>query len=179
MTIVYVENTSLDKDKFREVKIVRYGDDVQTPTEVSPWGIDSNPVKEIGAAFSQTEEKGAPIVLGYFIKGQKAQTGETRLFATNSSGEEKTRIWLHADGTIDLGGTGNAGNPNHAAQYEGVEALITELREFFSDLQTALSGWTPVSQDGGAALKTALVTWLSKQFTEVLTDAKLDKIKTE
>ena len=38
------------------------------------------------------------------------------------------------------------------------------LASAISDLQAAITSWTPVSQDGGAALKTALATFLAKVY---------------
>ena len=39
-----------------------------------------------------------------------------------------------------------------------------ELARCIGDLRSAISKWAPVSQDGGAALKTALTTWLSAPY---------------
>lgn len=38
---------------------------------------------------------------------------------------------------------------------------LNSLEKEVNDLRTAVSGWAPVGTDGGAALKTALVGWLS------------------
>ena len=40
---------------------------------------------------------------------------------------------------------------------------------YIEDLRDAISGWTPVAQDGGAALKTALTTWLAQTGATVRT----------
>lgn len=37
-----------------------------------------------------------------------------------------------------------------------------------SDLQTAINGWTPVPNDGGAALKVALVNWLAVNYATTI-----------
>lgn len=37
-----------------------------------------------------------------------------------------------------------------------------------ADLQQAINGWTPVPNDGGAALKTALTTWLATQYATTI-----------
>jgi hypothetical protein len=40
-------------------------------------------------------------------------------------------------------------------------ALASKVEEQLNDLKTALNGWTPVANDGGAALKVALTTWIA------------------
>ena len=171
ITIAYITNTTFDTDNFREVAVVRLGgDDAQTADEVSPWGVDSNPVKDISAAFTESLEKGATVTLGYFIKDKKALPGETRLFATDANGAEKTRVWLHADGTVELGGTGDAGsNTKHVTQYEALntelQAVITKLNAQLTLIQTGITGV------GG--------TYARVDVTGNFTSAKLTNIKTE
>lgn len=87
------------------VKVLRYGEhDVQEAEQVAPFGIDSAPVKGMVAVFAETSVSGEPIVVGYMNEDALAQMGETRLFATNADGKLKTFIWLHNDGTMELGG---------------------------------------------------------------------------
>lgn len=61
-----------------------------------------------------------------------------------------------------------------------VDDLVTRLNTIeqdINDLKTALSGWTPVPSDGGAALKTALASYYSSSLTEtVRADLENDKI---
>jgi len=48
-----------------------------------------------------------------------------------------------------------------------VEDLVTRLNNVendLNDLKTVFNSWTPVSQDGGAALKTAAGTWFGSQI---------------
>lgn len=42
-----------------------------------------------------------------------------------------------------------------------VNSAFNALQNSINDLKTAIEAWTPVSGDGGAALKLALATWLS------------------
>lgn len=42
----------------------------------------------------------------------------------------------------------------------GLLARLNAIESFISTLQTAINGWVPVPNDGGAALKTALAAWL-------------------
>jgi phage gp45-like len=75
--------------------------------------------------------------------------GETAIFAS----EGDAIIILRANGTIEVtGGTVKIGDSAAAALAKAAA---------ISDLQTAINGWVPVPNDGGAALKAALVTWLA------------------
>lgn len=50
-----------------------------------------------------------------------------------------------------------------------ISDLVNKLNTLENDLNTlknVFSGWTPVSQDGGAALKTAASTWAGSSLTE-------------
>ena len=48
---------------------------------------------------------------------------------------------------------------------EKVSDEIQSLKDEINDLKTILTTWTPVSQDGGAALKAAVSTWAGSQMT--------------
>lgn len=182
IAICYITNTSLDTDKFRVLSLVRYGKDdaLDEVDEVSPWGIDSNAVNDIAAAHTTSSVMGEDVVLGYFIKEKKAARGETRVFSTNAGGEEQTRIWLHANGDIELGGTGDANsNTNHATQYEALKTAFDELKGDFNSLVQAYNSHVHVltlSAGTGTAAPTA--TSGAPSAADV-SGAKLSKIKVE
>jgi hypothetical protein len=51
--------------------------------------------------------------------------------------------------------------------------LVTRLNDIetkINDLINVFNSWTPVAYDGGAALKTALTTWVSTQLTPTVRD---------
>ena len=48
------------------VKILRYGkSDVQTPKQVSSYGVDSNPVKDMIAVYAKCGSDNNNIIIGY------------------------------------------------------------------------------------------------------------------
>ena len=51
-------------------------------------------------------------------------------------------------------------------------ALATPTNQPISDLKSAISGWTPVANDGGAALKAALATFLATSYDSSATKVK-------
>lgn len=103
MNIVKTISTSLNNVLQRLIKITRYGNaDVQTSQQVSPFGVDSNPVKDTAAAYSTTDVLGKTIVLGYLQKNMKSADGEIRIFSIGGEGEQITQIWLDNAGNIYL-----------------------------------------------------------------------------
>jgi len=95
--------SSIIESGVRSVKILRFGkDDIQEVRQISPHGIDSNPVKDLVALYMETGEKGKTVVVGYINKNQVAEVGETRLYGTNDQGVEQNFIHLKDDGEIDI-----------------------------------------------------------------------------
>jgi hypothetical protein len=102
--LVKVISASIQKG-LRTVKVYVMGkSDVQTPHQAAPFGVDSNPVKNMVAVYASTSEVGAPVIIGYLNKDNIAESGETRLFSTDSEGVEKSSIYLKNDETIEING---------------------------------------------------------------------------
>src|SRR5690606_28196520 len=100
-----VISTAKDKVGRLLVKIWRkYRSDVQERIQVSPHGIDSNPVKDMVAIYGQTSSDGKAVIIGYMLKNQIAKPGELRMFSTNAQGSEQTFIYLTDNGQILMGG---------------------------------------------------------------------------
>lgn len=105
MNIVKVISTSYDNAKKRIVKFLRFGDKVvQTSIEANPYGVDSNPIKDMVAVYAETTGKGDTVIIGYLNKNLKADVGEFRTFSTDSNGNEKFYIWLKNNGDCEIGG---------------------------------------------------------------------------
>lgn len=99
-------STSIDNLKRRIIKILRFGkSDVQTSLEVGPYGIDSNPIKDMVAIYAESAIKGDTVIVGYITKNKIADIGELRLYSTDSTGIEKFYAWLKKDGTMEIGGS--------------------------------------------------------------------------
>lgn len=64
--------------------------------------------------------------------------------------------------TLILGGKGFGG----MVKVEELVGRLNKIEKEINDLKQAISGWTPVSMDGGAALLTALAKWLAVELTE-------------
>lgn len=129
MQLTRVISTELNDLGRRLIKVLRYGkSDVQTPLQALPHGIDSNPVKDWLAVYSETTEKGKPVIIGYINPDQLAEVGGTRLYSTDSDGAVQFAIYLRADGTCEVGG-----DTDNMVRYSELETAFNELRDDFNN----------------------------------------------
>ncbi len=175
MQFVKTISTEIDDLSRRIIKVLRFGkSDVQTSLEGMPFGLDSNPIKNLVAIYAETSEKGKTVIIGYLNKNQLAAVGENRFFSTDENGELKTFIWLKNNGTIEIGG-----DADNAVRYSPVADSVNEIKNDIATLkQIFAAGWTPIPNDGGAALKAAAATWAGTALTKDIADAKINEIKT-
>lgn len=134
-----------DNGQVRTVTVALFDpNDGRQATEAAPHGIDSNPVKGAQAVYFTTSNASAPVTGLYTVKEPKALPGELRLYATNAGGTEQCKMWLHANGNIEVGGTSGTVNANHGVQYEGMDsslqALVTAINAQLTLIQTGITG---------------------------------------
>lgn len=90
------------------------------------------------------------------------------------SAEKAERIEIEADVEIVLNGGGRGGM---VVIGRLVEAL-NKVQQDVNNLKTAVSGWVPVAQDGGGALKGALGSWVGESLElSKETDLENEKVK--
>lgn len=161
MQLTKVISTAVDKVKRRLVKIARYGkDDIQTPVEAMPYGTDANPIADMIAVYSQTSEKGNPVIIGYINKNQLAGVGEHRTYSTDADGVLKFYIWQKNDGTCEIGG-----NSDFMVRFNKLKSGFDKLKaDFNSHIHTGNIG-APTSPPTVAT-------------TASIDDAKIEEIKT-
>jgi hypothetical protein len=103
-----VNKTKLSDLAYRIVKgLLKGKSDVHEAKQVAPHGIDSNPIEDMIAIYAATGEKGKPVVVGYINKNMAVDTGEIKMFSTDSDGEEQIYILLKNDGTAEVNGSGD------------------------------------------------------------------------
>ncbi len=142
MNLVSVISTAIDSVSRRIVKVLRYGKgDVQTCFDASPYGIDGNPIKGMVAVYSETNEKGKTVIIGYINKNKIAEVGELRLFSTDVNGIEKFYVCLKKNGTLELGGDGN-----FAVKFN---ELKTEFNKLKADHNSLLNEYKAHIHSGG------------------------------
>jgi hypothetical protein len=174
MQLTRVISTQLDDLSRRLIKVLRFGrSDVQTPFQALPHGIDSNPVKDWLAVYSETTEKGKPVIIGYINPDQLAEVGGTRIYSTDGNGAVQFAIYLRADGTCEVGG-----DTDNMVRFVPVANSVNELKDSVNELKNLFTSWTPVPNDGGAALKSVVTSWASSPLVEDITGAKIDEVKT-
>lgn len=72
----------------------------------------------------------------------------------------------------------NGGNLGGLINIEQLTEKLNAIEDDINSLKTAMNGWVPVSQDGGAALKTAITTWAGQTLTKsVKGDYEDEKVK--
>ncbi len=130
--------------------------DVQTAAVAAPYGIDSNPVKDMVAIYSSTIQQGEPVIIGYINRNSIAEVGGLRMYSTNADGQEQVYIYLRASGKIELAGTGDnvvRWTPLNTNLQQSINTLNTN----YTTLVSLLAGVglvyapTPVTLDISAA----------------------------
>jgi hypothetical protein len=153
MYLTKILSSTLTKSR-RIAKFLRLGkDDVQTATEVGPYGIDSSPIKDMVAVYAETSKKGDTVIIGYINKNQLAQPGEFRIYSTDENGQQKFYAWLKNDGTIELGGALHnllRFTPLNSALQGEVTAINAELAKIAIAINAIVPGSytpTPITLD--------------------------------
>lgn len=152
------------ENRFRRIKVRRYGnDDLQTPTQSAPFGIDSAPYDGMKAIYAETNKKGKPVIIGYINRNLLAANGETRFFSLDSDGQLSQYIWLKADGTMELGGSSD-NSVRYSPLNSGLQDLVTKINAELTKIQTGIAGV------GGSYPKV--------DVSIDVTESKIDEIKT-
>lgn len=86
----------------RLLKVLQFG--AKSADECLPFGVDSNPIKNMTAIYAETSNDSESVIIGYINENQLAQSGETRLFSVDSNGALKSYVWLKNNGDIELNG---------------------------------------------------------------------------
>ena len=166
-------NDSFTEKTKRFIKVLGFGkNDVQTPDQIAPFGIDSNPVKGMLAVQIESSVIGESVVMGYIHKDVIAAKGETHIFSTDEDGVEQFRIKLRDNGTVEIGG-----DADNAVRYSKMAERVDELKGDLNDLKQVFASWIVTPQDGGLALKTALATYFATPIAKQISAAKIDEIK--
>jgi len=132
--IVTVISSEFNKFKQRIVKVTASGKDTKTAREAKPYGFDGSPIKNMKAVFLNTEVAGQTVIVGYVNVDQLAESGESRMYATDDNGALKGFIWLKKDGTYQIGGASK-----HMARFEELKSGFDQLRIDHNNLVAAFN----------------------------------------
>jgi len=176
VTLVKTIATKIE-DAYRHIKVQVMGkNDIQTPVESLPYGIDSNPVKDLVAVYAPSTVSGEPVIIGYLQKNRLAEVGELRFYATDDAGAEQNYMWLRADGTIEVGG-----DADNMVRYSELETAFNELKSDFNDLVNKYNSHihtTTATVGTGPIGVIAPTTTTGTPTAADITPAKIEEIKT-
>lgn len=174
MKVVSVISTRFNDLGQMMTKLLKSGrNDVQEVITGSLPGIDSVPTKDMRALYETTDISGENFVVAFLVPKREAKEGEIKLFSTDANATEQVYLWIKNNGEIHFGGSAD-----NLIRYKQTADSINELKDSITDLKNIITGWTPVPNDGGAALKAALTAWVSSPLIEDITGAKIDEFKT-
>lgn len=150
-------------------------DDVQESLEVSPYGIDSNPIKDMVALYSPTAEIGVNVVIGYVNKNKIADIGEFRVFSTDDKGEVKSYIHLKNDGVIQING-----DNDNAVRYSELKKGFDSLKSDFNKLVNAFNSHVHATAAVGPPVPPTPIPSVIPAKTSLasIDKSKIDDIKT-
>ena len=126
-----VVNDTYTDEGMRMIKVDQFG--AKEVYECSPFGFDSNPIKDMTAIYADTSENGEPIIIGYINENQIAEKGELRLYNSN-----KGYVWLKKDDTIELNGNSRTIVAFIDLKTE-LENTINKLNVELTKIQTAIT----------------------------------------
>lgn len=175
MNLVKIISTEVNALAERVVKFLRFGlNDVQTAVQAAPYGVDSNPIKDMIAIYGATSDKGKPVIIGYINKNQLADVGEHRIFSTDENGVLKTYIWLQADGIMEVGGS-----VDFMVRFSELKAGFDELKDDLNDMKSKWNTFAAAYVPGGPTpVGTPPTASTSSVSTASINDSKIDEIKT-
>lgn len=168
--IFKVISTRFDGLQRRLVKTLRGKSDAQEILQASPFGVDSNPVKDMVAIYAPSAKDGKSYVIGYIQKNQLADVGELRNYSTDDEGNVKFYIHLKNDGTALFNGDDDH-LVRHSEMKKGFDELKQDLNQHISEafnLHTHL-------ETGGT---TSVPSVMGLPSTASVDDAKIDEMKT-
>lgn len=159
------------------VKFLRMGkSDVQENKTVSPYGVDSNPIKGMVALYTKTGQDGENILIGYINKNAIAEPGELRLFGTNSTGTEMCYQWFRNNGNIEV--NGDEDNMVRFSELKiSFDQLRTDLNKLTYNVNQFYSNYLPGSPTVQGLPLTA-ASLITPDSTVSIDDAKIDAVLT-
>lgn len=164
----------------RYVKARGWGNDVRLVQQAAPFGIDSVPQKNMVAVYLPTGQKGDSVVVGYLNKNQLAAAGEFRTFSEDADGNVAFYIHQKADGTCEIGGTGD-----YLTRFDELKAGFDDLKSDFNDLvqkhNSLLTEYKTHIHGGGTGPggNTLVMTPTSTQTNAATSSASIDNAKIE
>ena len=131
-------------------------------------GVNLQANQEADYGFCLFPEKGSFVVVGFVADGaagvvlltEKIESAEIVIGDGLRIKTEKMSADINRENIIF-----NGGDLGGLIKVEDLTKRLNLIENDINKLKTAMSGWTPAPQDGGAALKTAAASWYGAQLT--------------
>lgn len=139
-------------------------------------GVNLQANQEADYGFCLFPEKGSFVVVGFVADGAAGVVLLTEKIESAEIVIGDTSAVMDADGlriktekmSADINRENiifNGGDLGGLIKIENLTKRLNLIENDINKLKTAMSGWTPAPQDGGAALKTAAASWYGSQLT--------------
>lgn len=161
ITFGKLDSTSINSLGKRIIKFFEFG--AKTASEISPFGIDSNPIKGMNAIHSQSSNNGESVIIGYINTNQLSEAGESRMYSVDENNTLKSFIWNKKDGKLWLNGNGYS-----SVRFEPLQSALNTQKDLIN--AELLKIQTAISTLGGAYAKTDITININNSKSE---DVKL------
>lgn len=152
------------KDSFIEnfkliIKVLQFGP--KTAKQISPFGIDSNPLENYTAVYSETSNAGESVILGYIHKNYITEKGEIRMFSLNELGQVQAYSYARKNGILELNG-----DQFTAVRFENLQSAINEKDSLINAELAKIS--ISISALGGSYVLSNISTNLTDSQSETI-----------
>jgi hypothetical protein len=187
MKLLSVLSTALDSLGRLIPKAGNGKSDTRTAKLYGPYGFESNPIKGVVILYSRTEVDGKEAFVACLNKNCVTESGESRIFSTDTNGTLKYNIWLKADGTVLMGTSNNPdAYTNFAVKFNELKTEFNALKQTVNDLITKYNSHTQIVNvvttcpaGAGTGTGTASAPSVTQNpNTSNIDNAKNEKIKT-
>jgi len=141
ITFSKYKSSAIEQGK-RILKVFQFG--TKTAKESVPFGIDSQPLENFTAIYSETTNKAESVIIGYINKNQLVGAGEIRIYSLDVSGVVKAYVLCDATGRISLNG-----NEYSSVRFENLETGLnsqnTLINAEFEKIAIAINAIVPGS----------------------------------
>lgn len=149
--------------------------DVQETPQVSPYGIDSAPIKDMVGLYVETGVKGENVLIGYIFKSAVALPGEIKLYSQNEAGVEQAFIHLKNDGDIYF-----KGDDDRLVRYSKLKDALDEIEGKLNDHIEHWNSWCNTYVPGSpttVGLPATAISLVSTPSAANIDAAKIDALR--
>ena len=156
-------------EKIRMIKLTVFGrNDSRECENAGPFGFDSAVPSDFVAVYANTGASGDNVVIGFINKNQICESGESRMYSTDSEGNEvKFYSHMFTDGTCHFGG-----DADFMVRFNELKKGFDQLKnDFNSHVHVTTATVGPSSTPGTIAPPTT-------SSSASIDSAKIEEIKT-